>query len=106
MSPEDQKVWDEIETSRGGVARNYAALLNNAQAAGNLATLGGYARFETPLDPRTKALAVLTAAREANGHYVWTVNQRSAREAGVEDEIISAIHERRVPFGLSKKGKK
>ncbi len=103
MSPEDQKVWDEIETSRGGVARNYAALLNNAQAAGNLATLGGYARFETPLDPRTKALAVLTAAREANGHYVWTVNQRSAREAGVEDEIISAIHERRAPFGLEAK---
>ena len=28
MTTEGQKVWDEIETSRGGVARNYAALLN------------------------------------------------------------------------------
>ena len=34
MTPADQAVWDEIETTRGGVARNYAALLNNAQAAG------------------------------------------------------------------------
>ena len=103
MTADGQKIWDEIESSRGGVARNYAALLNNPQAAGRLATLGGYARFETSMDPRIKALAVLTAAREASGHYVWTVNQRSAKEAGVSDEIIQAIHERRAPVGLEPK---
>jgi 4-carboxymuconolactone decarboxylase len=103
MTPDGQKVWDEIESSRGGVANNYAALLNNPQAASNLAALGGYARFETPLDPRTKALAVLTAAREADGQYVWTVNQRSAKEAGLTDHEISAIHERRAPVGLEPK---
>ena len=32
-----QAIWDEIETSRGGVARNYAAMLNNPQAAGAMA---------------------------------------------------------------------
>ncbi len=103
MTTDGQKIWDEIESTRGGVARNYAALLNNPQAAGSLAALGGYARFETPLDPRVKALAVLTAAREANGHYVWTVNQRGAREAGLSEDVISAIHERRAPFGLEAK---
>ena len=82
MDAAGQAVWDEIETSRGGVARNYAAILNNPQAAGAMAGLGGYARYETPLPPRIKALAVLTAAREACGHYVWTVNQAAAREAG------------------------
>lgn len=65
MDAAGQAVWDEIETSRGGVQRNYAALLNNPQAASNFAHLGGYARFETPLPPRAKAVAVLTAAREA-----------------------------------------
>ncbi len=45
LPTDGQKVWDEIESSRGGVARNYAALLNNPQAAGAMATLGGYARF-------------------------------------------------------------
>lgn len=103
MTADGQKIWDEIESSRGGVARNYAALLNNPQAAGRLATLGGYARFETSMDPRIKALAVLTAAREASGHYVWTVNQRSAKEAGLSDDIIQAIHERRAPVGLEPK---
>lgn len=103
LTSEGQKAWDEIESSRGGVAPNYAALLNNPQAARYLANLGGYARFETPLDPRVKALAVLAAAREACGHYVWTVNQRGAREAGLTDDIIAAIHEYRAPAGLQPK---
>ncbi len=100
MDEAGKAVWDEIETSRGGVARNYAALLNNPQAAGSLAGLGGYARFETPLPARVKALAVLAAAREATGHYVWTVNQRPAKEAGVTDDVIAAIREYRAPAGL------
>jgi 4-carboxymuconolactone decarboxylase len=100
MTPDGQKIWDEIESSRGGVARNYAAILNNPQAAGSMAGLGGYARFETPLDPRIKTLAVLTAAREAGGHYVWTVNQRGAKEVGLSDDIVAAIREFRAPVGL------
>ena len=100
MDAAGQAIWDEIETSRGGVARNYAALLNNPQAAGAMAGLGAYARYETPLPPRVKALAVLTAAREACGHYVWTVNQSGAREAGLSEDAISAILEYRAPNGL------
>ena len=100
MDPAGQAIWDEIETSRGGVARNYAAILNNPQAAGAMAGLGGYARYETPLPPRIKALAVLTAAREACGHYVWTVNQNGAKEAGLSDDIIAAIREYRAPAGF------
>ncbi len=101
MTPEGQQVWDEIESSRGGVARNYAAILNNPQAARAFSALGGYARFETPLDPRVKTLAVLAAAREACGHYVWTVNQRAAREVGISDDVVTAIHEYRAPAGLA-----
>ena len=100
MSPNGQKIWDEIETSRGGVRRNYAALLNNPEAAGSMAAFGGYARFETPLDRRVKTLAILTATREASGHYVWTVQQQPAREAGISEEILSAIHEYRAPVGF------
>ena len=103
MSSEGQKVWDEIKSSRGEVAGNFAALLNNPQAAGKLAYLGGYVRFETPLDIRVKTLAVLATAREANAHYVWTVNQQDAHEAGLSDAVISAIHERRAPVGLEPK---
>ena len=100
MDAAGQAVWDDIQNSRGGVQRNYAALLNNPQAAGAFAGLGGYVRFETNLDPRVKAVAILTAAREAGGHYVWTVNQRGAKEANLSDELIAAIREFRAPAGL------
>jgi len=103
MDAAGQAIWDDIETSRGGVARNYAALLNNPQAAAAMIGLGTYARFETPMDPRIKALAVLTAAREACGNYVWTVNQGAAKAAGLSDEIIAAIREYRAPVGLDAK---
>ena len=100
MDAAGQATWDDIETSRGGVARNYAALLNNPQASAAMIGLGTYARYNTPMDPRIKALAVLTAAREACGHYVWTVNQPAAKEAGLPDEVIAAIREYRAPNGL------
>ena len=44
---------------------------------------------------------MLTAARECDGDYVWTMNERQARSAGVEEGIIDAIRERRAPDDLS-----
>ena len=38
--------------------------------------------------------------REACGQYVWTVNQPGARQAGLSEEIIAAIHEYRAPAGF------
>ena len=40
MDAGGQTIWDDIETSRGGVARNYAALLNNPQASAAMIGLG------------------------------------------------------------------
>jgi 4-carboxymuconolactone decarboxylase len=103
MTPEGQQVWDEIKRSRGDVAGNIRAFLNSPQAAAKLSDLGRYAAWDTPLDRRVKVLAFLTTAREADAHYVWTVNQSVARDAGLSEEVISAIHERRAPMGLEPK---
>ena len=100
LPPEARHVYDEIAGSRGSVAPNFKVLLNSPEATSRLAALGAYVRFETPLSPRTKALAVLTAARECDGDYVWTMNDRQARSSGVDEGIIDAIRERRAPEGL------
>jgi hypothetical protein len=62
LPSEHQHIYDEIAASRGGVQRNFKALLNSPMATSNIAILGGYVRCETP--PRVKALAVLAATRE------------------------------------------
>jgi 4-carboxymuconolactone decarboxylase len=82
------------------VQPNFKALLNNPLATASMAALGEYVRFAAPLPPRVKMLAVLTTAREFDGDYVWTANLPLARNAGVEEETIKAIHERRAPHGL------
>ena len=73
---------------------NYTVLLHNPQAVARLAALGAYVRFKAPLPARTKALALLfTAAREADGDYVWTMNHSHASAAGLTADMITAIKE-------------
>jgi 4-carboxymuconolactone decarboxylase len=100
LPAEHRHIYDDIAGSRGRVQPNFKALLNNPLATARMAALGGYVRFETPLPPRVKVLAVLATARENEGDYVWTANQPQARNAGVDEETINAIRERRAPQGL------
>ena len=56
MDADGQAVWDKIGSKRGGVAQNYAALLNNPKATGSMVHLGGYVRYEASLNPRMLVL--------------------------------------------------
>jgi 4-carboxymuconolactone decarboxylase len=94
-------VYDDIAANRGSVPPNYKVLLHSPQAVARMAALGAYVRFETPLPARTKALALLTAARETEGDYVWTMNQPHACTAGLTEDIIQAIRERCAPESLA-----
>lgn len=100
MAPEHRHVYDEIVESRGNVDPNFAVLLNSPEATAKMSPLGAYVRFQTPLPDRVKSLAALVTARECDGDYVWTANDRQARRRGVEDSVIEAIRERRAPEGF------
>ena len=100
LAPEHRHVYDEIAESRGRVDSNFRALLNSPEATSRMVPLGAYVRFETPLPARTKVLAILTTARESRGHYVWTVNEPQALDAGVQQETIDAIRDGKDPQGL------
>src|SRR5262245_56601440 len=101
LPAEHQHVYDDIAASRGRVPPNFKALLNNPLATARMAALCEYVRFETPLPPRVKMLAVLATARENEGDYVWTANQPLARDAGVDEATIQVIRERRALQGLA-----
>ena len=101
LPAEHRHIYDDIARSRGRVQPNFKALLNNPLATARMAALGGYVRFEAPLPPRVKMLAVLATARENEGDYVWTANLPQARDAGVDEATIQAIRERRALQGLT-----
>ena len=102
LLPEQQHIFDEIGRSRNGrVGAPFKILLNSPEAAGRVAHLGAYVRFESTLSPVQHSLTALTVAREMDCQFEWTVNEGSGRAAGVREEAIEALRHRRAPEGLT-----
>jgi 4-carboxymuconolactone decarboxylase len=100
-TPAQLAVWDRIAQSRGRVAGPFAALLHSPELARRIAETGHYVRFEGPLTQAERELAIITVARVFDCQYEWAAHAVLARRAGVRDEAIMAIRERRAPAGLT-----
>ena len=100
-TPAQLAVWDRIAQSRGRVAGPFAALLHSPELARRIAETGHYVRFEGPLSQADRELAIITVARALDCQYEWAAHAVLARKAGVRDEAIAAIRERRAPAGLT-----
>jgi 4-carboxymuconolactone decarboxylase len=100
-TPAQLAVWDRIAQSRGRVAGPFAALLHSPELARRIAETGHYVRFEGPLPQADRELAIITVARALDCQYEWAAHAVLARRAGVRDEVIAAIRERRAPAGLT-----
>lgn len=101
LPPEKQHIYDAIGESRGRVSGPFPVLLNSPELASRIATLGHYIRYESTLKPMVRELAILTVAREFDCQYAWTSHDPLARQAGVRDEAISALRDRKAPQGLT-----
>ena len=100
-TPAQLAVWDRIAQSRGRVAGPFAALLHSPELARRIAETGHYVRFEGPLTQVERELAIITVARALDCQYEWAAHAVLARRAGVRDEVVAAIRERRAPAGLT-----
>jgi 4-carboxymuconolactone decarboxylase len=101
LAPADQAVWDLIAEKRGRVLGPFPVLLHSPEVAHRTAHLGAYLRFESQLPPVLRELAILAVAREMDCRFEWAAHVRLAREAGVREEAIGAVRERRAPAGLT-----
>ena len=101
LSPDEQAIYDGIAASRGSVRGPFAALMHSPDVAGRAAHLGTYVRFETTVPKAPLELAILTIARHWEAHYEWNAHEIQAKEAGVRDEAIAAIRDRKAPEGLT-----
>ena len=87
--------FDLIEESRGQVSGPFPVLLHSPEVGGRVGHLGTYIRFESRLSGRERELAILTTAREFDCAYEWAVHEPLAREAGVRDEALEVVADRR-----------
>ena len=101
LKPEDQKHYDEIEASRGGVRGPFGVLLHSPDLPSRAAATGHYVRFDLDLDNALKEAVILATAAETKSQYEFSAHARLARQAGVSDETIRAIANGTAPQGLS-----
>ena len=101
IAEEYQEIYDEISATLGRLPAVMEILMYRPVVAGMTERLGRQIRFDTEALPRsTIELVTLTVAREWDCLREWAVHVGQARRAGVSDETIEAIRQRRAPEGL------
>jgi 4-carboxymuconolactone decarboxylase len=97
---EHHAVVDGILNVFGGVRGPYSVLLQSPRLAERVLTLGNFFRSESVVAPKHAELAILVAAREREGAYVWAAHVGAARRAGVREEAIDLIRAKGDPSKL------
>lgn len=101
LSAEYHYVFDHIAEGHGGrVAGPYSILLHNPALADKVDKLSAGLRQDSGLSAQEHVLVALSVARAKDCLFVWSVQAPNARRAGVSDDAIAAIRERKTA-GLS-----
>ena len=99
----ERGAYDAFVQARGTqpAAGPYALLLHMPELAQRLEALRLYLREETSVGQKLQELVMLTVAREMDCAYIWHAHAAAAREAGLRDEIVDSMREKRALSGLA-----
>ncbi len=100
VAPEHQRVFDAVAEGRGSVRGPFSILLYSPPLCQCVLNQGTYLRFESAVKPKQGELAIIATAREKDCPYVWAAHVTLARKAGVREDAITAVRDRRDVNGL------
>jgi 4-carboxymuconolactone decarboxylase len=89
-----------ISGPRAKIQGPLRAALYNAELADRWQALGALLRYSTSLPARLSEIAILVTARACNSPFEWYAHRIEAEKAGLEQEIIQALLERRKPRAI------
>jgi 4-carboxymuconolactone decarboxylase len=88
---EHHALVDRVLKVFGRVRGPFSMLLHSPKLAQRMLDLGNFYREDSIVEPRLRVLAILIAARERQGAYVWSAQVNAARRFGVREETINLI---------------
>jgi 4-carboxymuconolactone decarboxylase len=98
LTPEQRRIWDECKAGpRGSVPPPVHVWLKSPGLAEHAHKLGAYVRFGTPYTPKQTEIAILVTARYWTAQFEWAAHVRLGLQAGLSQQQIDAIAERRTP---------
>src|SRR6266446_3531558 len=77
--------------------------LYSPPVAETMTSLNEYLRRKSGLDPRLVELAILVTAREMDCEYVWTAHEPAAQKAGLAQDVIDAVKNRKPLTAMGEK---
>ncbi|HZN50139.1 MAG TPA: carboxymuconolactone decarboxylase family protein [Methylomirabilota bacterium] len=97
VAEKEQPAYDAFMQARAGRANigPYTLLLHMPEMAQRLEALRTYLRDEKSLPQKLQELVMISVAREMSCGFIWYAHAAAARQAGVRDDIVDGIRERR-----------
>jgi 4-carboxymuconolactone decarboxylase len=103
VAAKEQPAYDAFMASRQGRPNvgPYSLLLHMPEMAQRLEALRTYLRDEASLSQKLQELAMISVAREMGCAFIWYAHAAPARQAGLRDDIVDNIRERRPLANLA-----
>lgn len=98
MDAAQRQVHDAIVSGpRGSIGGPFLAWLRSPDLADRAQRLGEFCRFNSSLEPRLSELAILFTAKQWRAQFEWYAHEPMARDGGLPQDIIDAVHDGRQP---------
>ena len=97
VTENEQPAYDAFMQARAGRPNigPYTLLLHMPEMAQRLEALRTYLRDEKSLPQRLQELVMISVAREMSCAFIWYAHATAARQAGIRDDVVDSIRERR-----------
>ena len=102
VAAREQPAYDTFMASRANRPNigPYSLLLHLPEMAQRLEALRTYIRGEDSLSQKLQELVMISVAREMGCAFIWYAHAAPARQAGVRDDVVDAIREKKPLTGL------
>ena len=102
IADKEKPAFDAFMQSRAGRPNigPYSLLLHMPEMAQKLEALRTCLRDEASLPQKLQELVMISVAREMSCAFIWYAHAAAARQAGVRDDIVDNIRERRALTNL------
>jgi 4-carboxymuconolactone decarboxylase len=97
IAEKEKPAYDAFMASRAGRPNigPYSLLLHMPEMAQRLEALRTCIRDEASLPQKLQELVMISVAREMGCGFIWYAHAAAARQAGVRDDIVDSIRDRR-----------
>jgi len=101
MAPAQKTMMEHLVSGpRAGASGPFNVLLRSPEMGDLAQKLGEYSRFRPAVSAKVRELAIIVTARHWTAQYEWNAHRNAAAQAGVKEDIIKAIAERKRPTGM------